>query len=219
MNHRLLLTVAIVAAMLVALGLLAIDYPLARWVHESGLENLAVFRVGLATLDWTFGMRLWFWLSATIAIAAGVIGLAARPRFPRHLAVALLVAGLVQLATLHTMILMKNGFGRLRPHQVFESGDWNAIWHVGGGSFPSGHSAFYFGLLLPLAAFATRGWQRAILIAIPVFAVLARIDMSMHFLSDVSMSALIAALYSLIAALIVRASGVLDRGIFQNSSV
>lgn len=219
MNHRLLLTVAIVAAMLVALGLLAVDYPLARWVHESGLENLAVFRLGLAALDWTFGMRLWFWLAATLSIALGVIGLVARARVSRGLAVALLAAGLVQFATLHTMILMKNVFGRLRPHQVFESGDWNTIWHAGGGSFPSGHSAFYFGLLLPLAAFAPRGWQRAILIAIPLFAVLARIDMSMHFLSDVSMSAVIAALYSLLAALVVRASGVLDRAREDSSGV
>ncbi len=211
MNHRLLLIVATVAAMLAALGLLAVDYPLARWVHESGVENLAVFRLGLATLDWTFGIRVWFWLATTLAIALGVIGLVAGSRIPRRIAIALLVAGLVQLATLHTMVLMKGWFGRLRPHQVFESGDWNAIWHVGGGSFPSGHSAFYFGLLLPLAAFATTSWQRAVLLSIPVFAVLARIDMSMHFLSDISMSALIAALYCLLAAAIVRGSGTLER--------
>ena len=211
MNHRLLLIVAIVAAVLVALGLLAVDYPLARWVHESGIEDLAVFRLGLAALDWIFGMRLWFWLATTLAIALGIIGLVAGSRVPRRVAVALLVAGLVQLATLHTMVLMKGWFGRLRPHQVFESGDWNAIWHAGGGSFPSGHSAFYFGLLLPLAAFAPKTWQRALLLAIPLFAVLARIDMSMHFLSDISMSALIAALYCLLAAVIVHRSGILER--------
>ena len=209
MNYRLLLLVATIAAMLAALGLIAVDYPLARWVHESGIENLAVFRLGLATLDWAFGMRFWFWLATTLAIALGIIGLVAGSRVRRRFAVALLVAGLVQLATLHTMILMKGWFGRLRPHQVFESGDWNAIWHAGGGSFPSGHSAFYFGLLLPLAAFATKTWQRAALLAIPVFVVLARIDLSMHFLSDISISALIAASYCLLAAVIVRRSDVL----------
>lgn len=209
MNHRLLLTVAIVATMLLAIGLVGVDYPLARWVHQSGIENLAVFRFGLAGLDWLFGMRLWYWLAATLAIASGIIGLVAVPRVPRRVALALLVAGLVQLASLHTMIAMKTAFGRLRPHQVLESGDWDTIWHAGGGSFPSGHSAFYFGLLLPLAAFATRGWQRAILIAIALFAIVARIDMSMHFISDVSMSALIASVYALLAAMIVRASGAL----------
>ncbi|MFZ2236009.1 MAG: phosphatase PAP2 family protein [Dokdonella sp.] len=208
MRHRLLLVVALVAAVLVAAGLAGVDYPLARWAHGSGIENLALFRDGLDVLDTLFGLSIWFWLAATACVVVGAMALLPALRVPRRLAVALLVAGIVQFATLQTMIQMKGYFGRLRPHQVLESGDWNAIWHAGGGSFPSGHSAFYFGLLLPLAAFAEQRWQRALLLAIPVFAIIARIDMSMHFLSDVSMSALIAALYALLAAWVVRASGV-----------
>lgn len=211
MRHRLLIIVALVAATLFAVGMLGADYPLARWIHGSAIENLAVFRHGLAALDVSFGMTIWYWLAATVSIVIGALALLPALRIPRRLTLALLVAGLVQCATLQTMIQMKGHFGRLRPHQVFESGDWNLIWHAGGGSFPSGHSAFYFGLLLPLAAFAPRLWQRALLLAIPVFAIMARIDMLMHFLSDVSMSALIAAVYSLLAAWLVRAMGALDR--------
>ncbi|MEO6076394.1 MAG: phosphatase PAP2 family protein [Dokdonella sp.] len=205
MRHRLLIVVALVAATLVAIGLAGVDYPLARWVQGSGIENVGVFRHGLEALDTVFGLTIWYWLAGTLSVAFGVIALLPMLRIPRRLAVALLVAGIVQFATLQTMIQMKGYFGRLRPHQVFDSGDWNVIWHAGGGSFPSGHSAFYFGLLLPLAAFAGRCWQRALLLAIPLFAVIARIDMSMHFLSDVSMSALIAATYALLATWLVRA--------------
>lgn len=211
MHHRLLIAVALVAAALVAVGLLGADYPLARWVHGSAIENLGVFQYGLAALDTVFGMTTWYWLAATVCIVTGAITLLPALRIEKRLAVALLAAGLVQFATLQTMVQMKGYFGRLRPHEVLESGDWNMIWNAGGGSFPSGHSAFYFGLLLPLAAFSRRLWQRVLLLAIPVFVIMARIDMSKHFLSDVSMSALIAALYALLAAWLIRASGVLDR--------
>lgn len=202
MNRRLPLIVAFVAAACAAIGFAVADYPLARWVRGSGIENAAVFGDGLAALDWLVGMHWWFWLAGTACVAVGMLGLVPALRFPRRVATALIVAGLVQIATLHTMIFMKDTFGRLRPQQVLESGNWDLIWFAGGGSFPSGHSAFYFGLFLPLAAFATRGWLRALLVAIPVYVVLARIDLARHFLSDVSVSALIAALYCLLAALI-----------------
>jgi membrane-associated phospholipid phosphatase len=147
-------------------------------------------------------MTTWCWLAGCVALALCVLGLAfaRRARWPR----VLLAAGAVQILTLHTMILGKNMVGRLRPHQVLESGDWTHIWHAGGGSFPSGHSAFYFGLLLPLAAACPRAWQRAVLVAIALFAIIARIDLEKHFLSDVSASAVIAALYALLLATVAR---------------
>lgn len=207
MNRRLLLSVAAVSSFFAVTGIAFADYPLARWVRSSGIEDAAIFRVGLGALDVIVGMHVWYWLAASVFFAAGLIALLPALKVPRRAAIALIVAALVQTACLHTMIVMKDAFGRLRPHQVLESGDWNVIWNAGGGSFPSGHSAFYFGLLLPLAAFATQRWLRIALIVIPVYVVLARIDLAKHFISDVSTSALIAALYSLIAAAILHAAG------------
>jgi len=83
---------------------------------------------------------------------------------------------------------------------VFEAGDWSHVWFVGGDSFPSGHSAFYFGLLLPLAAACPIRWLRWLLVAIPLYVVVARIDMAKHFLSDVSASALMVSIFALVAA-------------------
>jgi membrane-associated phospholipid phosphatase len=195
MNQRFLLATALVAAALVALGLLVIDVPLARWIHASGYENAAFFEHGLGMLDRVFGLKVWYWIAVAVCVPLGLIGLVLTPRLrlPHGLAAAILAAGLVQAITIGAMILGKNLFGRLRPQQVFESGDWSALWFVGGGSFPSGHAAFYCGLLLPLAACAPRLWQRVVLISLVVFVAMARLDMARHFLSDVAMSALLAA--------------------------
>ncbi|HEY0178534.1 MAG TPA: phosphatase PAP2 family protein [Dokdonella sp.] len=202
MDRRLLAAVAVLAAALAAFGLLGADRPLAEWVHASGVEGAAVFAGGLGALDALFGMRLWFWLAAWLALAAGLAGFAwrRRARWPR----ALIAAALVQFATQATMVAGKSHFGRLRPVQVLASGDWAQVWFAGGGSFPSGHSAFYFGLLLPLAAACPRRGLRALLLAVPLFAVLARIDMAKHFLSDVAASAFVAALYALVVATALR---------------
>ncbi|HUD41433.1 MAG TPA: phosphatase PAP2 family protein [Dokdonella sp.] len=205
MNRRLVLWTAAIAAALMLIGLAGLDVPLAQAIRAAGLEDAALFRVGLDVLDTVLGVHLWFWLAGTVCIATGSIGLLwPRPPLPRRLPAALFAAGLVQVATIATMIQGKNAFGRLRPIQLFESGDWSRIWFAGGGSFPSGHGAFYFGLFLPLAAIARPAWLRATLLAVPTYVVIARIDLARHFLSDVMASALIAALYALVASFVLR---------------
>lgn len=198
MDRRFLVIFAFVAAACVALGFAGLDRPLAEWVHASGVENARVFIWGLAALDVVSGLRLWICALPWAAILIGTIGLRLQRRM--RLGYALIAAGLVQTAAIETMITAKDLFGRLRPVKVFEAGDWSHVWFVGGDSFPSGHSAFYFGLLLPLAAACPIRWLRALLVAIPVFVVLARIDMERHFLSDVSTSALMVAVFALVAA-------------------
>lgn len=206
MNRRFIVGVGAVALLFMLVGLAGVDAPLARWVHASGYANAVPFRGTLQVLDTIFGAHVWFWLAACTCIALGLVGTLAGTRLPlpRRLAPAILAAGLVQAGTIGLMILGKSTFGRLRPHQVLASGDWTNIWFMQGGSFPSGHSAFYFGLFLPLAAAAPRAWQRALLIALPCFVVCARVNMSMHFLSDVSASCVLAALVALAVATAMR---------------
>jgi membrane-associated phospholipid phosphatase len=200
MNLRFLLTSALIAATLLAVGLLVVDIPLARWIHASGYEGAAVFVQGLGLLDQLVGLRVWYWIAAAILVPIGLLGLifASRLPLPRGLAPALLAAGLVQAGTIGLMMLGKNLFGRLRPHQLLESGDWSTLWFAGGGSFPSGHASFYFGLFVPLAASAPRVWQRIALMSVPAFVGLARLDMSRHFLSDIAASFLVATLLALL---------------------
>jgi membrane-associated phospholipid phosphatase len=189
---------ALIAGALAALGFAGLDRPLAEWVHASGLENARFFVWGLAALDVVSGLRVWICALPWVAILIGTIELRLERRM--RLGYALIAAGLVQTAAIETMITAKDLFGRLRPFKVFEAGDWSHVWFVGGDSFPSGHSAFYFGLLLPLAAACPIRWLRALLVAIPIYVGLARIDMARHFLSDVSTSALMVSVYALLAA-------------------
>lgn len=202
MDRRLLLWTAAAAAFCLAVGLLGLDRPLVEFVRASGIEQARIFALGLAALDTITAFGLSIWAAGCAALLIGLAGFAFRrsDRWPR----ALIAAAVVQLATLGTMILGKDSFGRLRPHQVLESGDWSHLWFAGGTSFPSGHSAFYFGLLLPLAAACPIRWLRIVLVAIPVYVVLARMDLHKHFLSDVSASALIASVYALIVATLIR---------------
>ena len=206
LNPRFLVGVGAVAALLVVAGLLGLDYPLARWIHASGFENAPALSGTLAVLDAALGMHVWYWMMATILVALGLAGMLAarRLRLPPRLAPALLAAGLVQAGTIAVMILGKSTMGRLRPYQVFETGDWSTIWFAGGVSFPSGHSSWYFGLFLPLAAAVPRLWQRVALLGVPVFAAVTRIDMSMHFLSDVSTPPLVAACLALLVGAAMR---------------
>jgi len=198
MDRRFLLIAAVVAATCFCLGVAGLDRPLAEWVHASGLENARFFVWGLATLDVVFGLRIWICLLPWLAILIGTVELRLQRRV--RLGYALIAAGLVQTAAIETMITAKDFFGRVRPFKVFEAGDWSHVWFAGGDSFPSGHSAFYFGLLLPLAAACPIRWLRWVLVAIPLYVVLARIDMAKHFLSDVSASALMVSIYALVAA-------------------
>ena len=202
-DRRLLAWISASAAFAMLLGLAGLDRPLAQAVHVSGLAHATLFERGLAALDTVAGMHVWYWLAGSVALAVGVTGLAWRrhARWP----LAFLAAGLVQVATLHTMIAGKNAFGRLRPADLFASGDWSQpLWFVGGGSFPSGHGAFYFGLLLPLAAACPVRWLKWLLVGLCLFVFAARLDLERHFLSDLAASALIAALYCLLLDLFVR---------------
>ncbi len=201
MDRRFLIVAALVAAAFFGLGLAGLDRPLAEWVHASGMENAPLFVWGLTALDWISGMHLWIWAIGWVAIVGGTLALRSGSR--QRLGHALIAAGLVQFAALLTMIAGKDSFGRMRPFQVLASGDWSHVWFAGGESFPSGHSAFYFGLALPLAAACPIRWLRVLLVGIALFAVLSRIDMAKHFLSDVSASALIASIYALAAAWLV----------------
>lgn len=202
MNRRFLSIFALLALLLCTIGLLGADRLVAQAIRDSGWEAAVLLTWALNVLDTASGLHVWYWLAGCITLAVGGAGLlsARAARWPR----VLIAAALVQFATIATMIGGKMFFGRLRPEQVLASGDWAQLWFAGGGSFPSGHSSFYFGLLLPVAAACPACWQRIVVLCVPLFAISARVNMAKHFLSDVAMSALIAALYALLLATLLR---------------
>jgi membrane-associated phospholipid phosphatase len=198
LDRRFLAGVAVVSALLLVLGLAAVDRPLAEWVRASGAENAAAIVWLQGAIETIVGRHVSRWLFGAVALAAGVVVFCVRR--DAEIGRLLILSALVQLATTVVMLAGKDGFGRLRPSEVLAHGDWSHAWFAGGVSFPSGHLAFFAGFFVPFAAGVRNAWLRAAIMSLPVFIAVARIDVSAHFLSDVSASTLLAALLSLLAA-------------------
>jgi membrane-associated phospholipid phosphatase len=114
----------------------------------------------------------------------------------RPIAWILLFVACAQLVTRLTAGVLKGVFERLRPFEVIQAGDWDWKFFSGhGNAFPSGHSAFFWGLFFPLAFLFPR--YRLPLLIIPVFISIARVGVNDHWCSDVIASAGLAALITL----------------------
>jgi membrane-associated phospholipid phosphatase len=177
-------------------GLLGCDAALARWLHGGAYEDLWLFRAGTTLLDTVTAKEASKFLLGSVLIGgAATLFVAARTR---PVARGVLFVGLVQVLSTLLAGVSKNLFGRLRPFEVLQSGDWSHAWFAGGNSFPSGHAGFYFGLFLPLAWLLPR-WRWP-LVVIPWFIAVARVDANHHFISDVGVSIAMAALLTLALA-------------------
>jgi membrane-associated phospholipid phosphatase len=205
MNKRALALTAAVALIAACISMLVFDRGIALAVRNSGIESAAVVVRLREFFDVFTGSALPRGLGkfdnlmlGAALIVIGALWLLARSANPT--ARALVFTGAVQLATIEAGALCKSVFGRLRPYQLLEHNDWSHIWFAGGNSFPSGHVAFFWGLFLPLAYLYPK--YRVPLLAVPVFIAFARIDENVHFLSDVLGSIALAALVSLLAAVL-----------------
>ena len=207
MSKKALLLTFAICALLALISVFAFDRVIALGVHNSGLERAAVVvRLreffdfftgrGVALLGYQVG---WGQLVlGAIFITLGLVLALVRSLSPH--ARAFVFVGAVQIATIEAAWWIKDFFGRLRPHQLIERNDWSHIWFAGGNSFPSGHNAFFWGLFLPLAYLYPK--YRIAFLIVPVFIAFARIDENYHFLSDVLGGIALAALVTLIAAML-----------------
>jgi undecaprenyl-diphosphatase len=173
-----LLVLAVVSAMLAALGLLFLDVPLSQWVGAH--EQSGAWAPIVTVLEYFAGITPWAW-TAPVVLCAGVIATLAVARWRPH-ARAWMYVTVVYLLSRNLMGWGKTLTGRLRPHQWLKLGG-ATFGHFGdGASFPSGHVVVFAGLLIPLAVVAPR--TRPLLLVIP-FIMLARIAVLAHFASDV----------------------------------
>lgn len=95
-----------------------------------------------------------------------------------------LYLGLVPLIAYFASDLSKPLFGRLRPLEALDRG-LTDTWFASGNSFPSGHTAFFAGLIVPVVVLHPRTWP---LLAIPLVVATQRVLATDHYLSDVSVS-------------------------------
>jgi membrane-associated phospholipid phosphatase len=204
MSKRALALTALACALLASVSIVGFDRRIAEAVHASAAASAAVFVEGTRALDAVSGRSLLHSHALSGVLLGGILfmlgGLIWTFRRGSYLARALIFTGGVQLATIASAWALKNVFGRQRPYELFAHGDWSHAWFAGGNSFPSGHNAFFWGLFMPLMYLFPR-WRIPLLI-VPLFIALARIDTSFHFLSDVLASVALAALVTLLAAIL-----------------
>jgi membrane-associated phospholipid phosphatase len=184
-------------------GLLGLDQAIAESLHSSGWEDAWLFRQGTVFLDTITGKEISKFLVGFLLIGGSIVLLASAQT--RLAGGSILFAGAVQLFGTLVTGVSKNAFGRLRPFQLIESGDWSHAWFVGGSSFPSGHAGFYFGLFLPLAYLFPR-WRWPLMLT-PWFIAVARVNANHHFVSDVAASVVLVGIITLLCATLTKRSG------------
>src|SRR5438045_7254340 len=118
----------------------------------------------------------------------------------------LLFIGAPHVVTRLVAGVLKNVFHRLRPFEVIQAGNWDwKFFGDQGSSFPSGHSAHFWGLFFPLLFLFPR--YRLPLLIVPVFISVARVGVNDHWCSDVIASAGLAALFTLAFIWVFRMQG------------
>lgn len=166
---RLTIALAVVTVLCIAF----VDVPVAHWVAAHDTQP-NVWSAVLHVLEFPLGIEPWRYIGVAV-LTTGVI--ATQLVWKRHANAWLFVAA-THLVSRNVMLWTKTIFGRLRPSE------WHGgptFWQ-GGGSFPSGHVMIFASLVLPLAVMFPRArW----LIAIPVYAMIARVMANAHFASDV----------------------------------
>jgi membrane-associated phospholipid phosphatase len=201
MNRRQLVYSVLVALVLTLLGIFFFDQPIAAFVQRAGGRQSVVLQQGTHWLEIVTGQSIdrYFLTYVLLGLAALLfISKASRP-----VAWILLFVGTAQIVTRLTARMLKGVFERLRPFEVIQAGNWDWKFFSGhGNSFPSGHSAFFWGLFFPLAYRFPR--YRLPLLIIPVFITIARPGVNDHWCSDVIASAGLAALITLVFTWIFR---------------
>lgn len=95
--------------------------------------------------------------------------------------------------------LLKNVFERTRPFDLFERGQLGQTFFLdGGSSFPSGHTAHFWGLFLPFIFLFPK--YRIPLLIVPVIIGLGRVIVNDHYPSDVLASVYIAFFFTFVLA-------------------
>lgn len=195
MNHRQLKIALLVAIALTLLSIFLFDQPIASFVQRVGGRDSVVLQTGTRWLEIATGLPIARYFLTYVLLGLGALFFISRTT--RALAWALLFVGSAQAITRLVASVLKEVFHRLRPFEVIQAGNWDwKFFGDHGSSFPSGHSAHFWGLFFPLAFLFPR--YRFPLAIIPVFIAVARVGVNDHWTSDVIGSIALAALITLV---------------------
>jgi membrane-associated phospholipid phosphatase len=194
---RTLLVIAAVSAIVSASCILVLDQPVARWLAL--YEPLALWDVGIEVLEWAVLLPV-HKLALQLLLVTGMLVTVSVKRLRVHAPAWMFVTG-VHLVSRLTTNWFKDATGRLRPAEWLEQRTDETFGWEGGISFPSGHVVLFASLVIPLAVLYPRLRP---LLAIAVFAGLARIGVNAHFLSDTVGAITLVALWTWVVGWLVR---------------
>jgi membrane-associated phospholipid phosphatase len=180
-------SIALLGAVLAAAGYMALDGLVLQSAPRA--DAASFWARGVALLDGAALRDTWDFLLPSALVLAGVLLLALRAT--RATGFGVLYVGLVQILSYAAAHLSTPWFGRVRPSEALAGGD---VWFAAGNSFPSGHTAFYAGLFLPLVVLFPR--LAPVWLVPPLFVATAGVLGQDHYLSDVSTSIALAAILS-----------------------
>ncbi|HEX4631151.1 MAG TPA: phosphatase PAP2 family protein [Chthoniobacterales bacterium] len=194
MNRRQLWWFLLIAIVLTVLSIFLIDQPVAAFVQRAGGRESKFLQEGTHWLEVASGFPITrYFLGYLLLGAAALLFIAKSTRLAAWI---LLFIGSTHIVTRLVAGGLKNVFHRLRPFEVIQAGNWDwKFFGDQGSSFPSGHSAHFWSLFLPLLFLFPR--YRLPLLVVPVFITIARVGVNDHWCSDVIASAGLAALFTL----------------------
>jgi membrane-associated phospholipid phosphatase len=175
---RWLLWTAAISGLLTIVCILFVDQPVARLIAD--YEPASFWNRGIDYLEWGVGLPIFRWLSGVILVLGMIVAVVV-PRW-RVRAPAWMFLAAVHVLSQVTTRYAKEWTGRLRPLEWIEQGGTETSLWAKGISFPSGHVAIFASVVIPIVALFPRWWP---LLGVAAFAMLARVAVDAHFLSDV----------------------------------
>ena len=195
MTQRQLIWTFLAAVVLTVMSIFLFDQPIALFVQRVGGRNSRIFQEATHWLEIASGFPIARYFLAFLLLGGAALLFIAKSTHPAAWMV--LFIGATHVVTRLITGLLKDVFHRLRPFEVIKAGNWDwRFFGDQGSSFPSGHSAHFWGLFFPLLFLFPR--HRLPLLIIPVFISIARIGVNDHWCSDVIASAGLAALFTLV---------------------
>ena len=186
---RTFITINIILISLTLASVFWVDKPLAFFVDKNLKPLDTMIAPIISFIETIFGFYISKYLFGFIAIAIGAIGYfkSKKSDIPKIF----FFIGVTHIISRLTAGIVKNFFLRPRPFEWL-SGN-NLDFFSNGNSFPSGHTAHFFGLFLPIVFLYSRySW----IIILPVFVALSRILANDHYLGDVIAAITIAFLFT-----------------------
>jgi membrane-associated phospholipid phosphatase len=193
----------IVLIILVSASVVFIDHPLARYINEN-YSHAGYSRSASSLVELLFGFRFSNYFIGFFALLTGVI--VYLKTWKHAVAIRFVYVGATYIATRFITDILQSIFLREGPLDLIMPAATSKEFFLYGSSFPSGYSAYFFGLFLPLLViFPKHKW----LLVVPVFVAVSRLLANDHYLGDVLASILVAVLFTWIFAKLLKVKPVM----------